>query len=285
MATPQPLICHIIYRLAVGGLENGLVNLINNLPDSDYRQAIVCVTESTDFAKRIRRPAVEIREVHKRSGKDIPAYARMWHVLRELRPTIVHTRNLPALDMLLPARLAGVRRFVHSEHGLDMIELGGRNTKYNRLRWASQALVDRYLTVSHDLNNWLCREVGIPAAKTETIYNGVDTATFSPDGPARRALPSGFAPHGTVVVGTIGRLDTLKNQLGLARAVGLMLKMRPDVRGSLRLVIVGDGKQRTDIEAALADADARDLAWLPGFRNDTPEIYRSLDIFVLPSFR
>src|SRR5262249_31215928 len=59
----------------------------------------------------------------------------------------------------------------------------------------------------------------------------------------------------------------------------------PALRQSLRLVIIGDGKSRGDIEAALADANARDLAWLPGFRDDTAELYRSLDIFVLPSFR
>jgi sugar transferase (PEP-CTERM/EpsH1 system associated) len=285
MPSRQPLVCHVIYRLAVGGLENGLVNLVNNLPEDGYRQAIVCVTEATDFARRIRRSDVAIREVRKRPGKDVAAYGRMWQVLRELRPDVVHTRNLPALDMMVPARFAGVRRYVHSEHGLDMIELGGTNRKYNCLRRLSRVLVDRYITVSRDLNDWLRREVGVPEARLETIYNGVDTARFSPDAPARRALPSGFAPDGSIVVGTIGRLDALKNQIGLARAFVRVLTLRPALRASLRLVIIGDGKVRADIEAVLAAANARELAWLPGFRDDMPEIYRALDIFLLPSLR
>ncbi|MFZ0692565.1 MAG: TIGR03088 family PEP-CTERM/XrtA system glycosyltransferase [Alphaproteobacteria bacterium] len=284
-----PLICHIIYRLAIGGLENGLVNLINNLPTGSYRHAIVCVTSATEFRNRIRNPDIEIYEIHKRLGKDIAAYGRMWRVLKRLKPTIVHTRNLPALDMIVPAALAGVPRFVHSEHGLDLIEIDGQNFRYNWLRRLSRILVDRYITVSNDLNRWLRHEIGVPESRIETIYNGVDTDRFSPPGlrrgPGRDILPAGFAPDGAIVIGTIGRLDPLKNQLGLVEAFLHVLETRPALRQVLRLVIVGDGYQRPEIEAALIAGKARDLAWLPGFRDDTPNLYRSLDIFVLPSLR
>ena len=280
-----PLICHIIYRLAVGGLENGLVNLLNNLPTGSYRHAIICVTGATDFRKRIRNPDIDIYEIRKRLGKDIAAYGRMWRVLKRLKPKIVHTRNLPALDMIAPAVLAGVRRFVHSEHGLDIIEIEGKNFRYNWLRRLSRILVDRYITVSNDLNRWLRHEIGVPEARIVTIYNGVDTDRFRPDGPGRGILPESFAPEGSIVIGTVGRLDPLKNQLGLVEAFLHVLERRPALRGILRLVIVGDGDQRGEIETALAAGNARDLAWLPGYRDDTPNLYRSFDIFVLPSRR
>jgi len=285
MTTGPKLICHVIYRLSVGGLENGLVNLINNLPQDAYRHAIVCVTEATDFRNRIRRSGVEIHEIHKRPGKDVGAYARMWAIIRRLKPRIVHTRNLPAIDMIAPAWLAGVPRFVHSEHGLDLVEIDGKNPRYNGLRRLSRIMVDRYITVSADLNNWLRQEIGVPSSRLETIYNGVDTERFSPQRKHRPPLPEGFAPPSSVVLGTLGRLDPLKNQLGLAQAFARLLANRPELRQRLRLVIVGDGDQREKIEAVLAAANARDLAWLPGFRDDTPALYQALDIFVLPSLR
>lgn len=284
--TPQrPLICHIIYRLAVGGLENGLVNLINNLPDDAYRHAIVCVTVATDFRDRIRRGDVEIHEIRKRRGKDISAYGRMWRLLRRLRPKLVHTRNLPALDMIVPAWLAGVRKFVHSEHGLDLLEIDGKNARYNRLRRLSRAVVNRYVAVSDDLTNWLRDQIGVPSSRLETIYNSVDTDRFSPDLPTRLVLPDGFAPRDAIVVGTVGRLDPLKNQLTLVEAFAQVLALCPELRQKLRLVIVGEGDQRGTIEAALAKACISDLVWLPGSRNDTAPLYRALDIFVLPSLR
>ncbi len=285
MTSQRPLVCHIIYRLAVGGLENGLVNLINNLPDDAYRHAIVCVTAATDFRDRIRRRDVEIHEIRKRRGKDLSAYGRMWRVLRQLRPRLVHTRNLPCLDMIVPAWLAGVRKFVHSEHGLDLLEIDGKNAKYNRLRRLSRTVVNRYVAVSDDLTTWLRDEIGVPSSRLETIYNSVDIDRFSRDMPARPILPEGFAPSHSIVVGTVGRLDPLKNQLALVEAFVRVLTLDPHLRQRLRLVIVGEGEQRGAIEAAIAKARISDLVWLPGSRNDTAEIYKALDIFVLPSLR
>ncbi|HTZ79286.1 MAG TPA: TIGR03088 family PEP-CTERM/XrtA system glycosyltransferase, partial [Stellaceae bacterium] len=271
-------------RLAVGGLENGVVNLINNLPDDAYRHAVICVTSATEFRQRIRRPDVEVHEIGKRPGKDIDAYRRMWQVLRRLRPQIVHTRNLPALDMLAPAWLAGVPRLVHSEHGLDMIELDGGNRKYNRLRRLSRSVVDRYVAVSGDLAGWLRREIGVPEARLDLIYNGVDTGRFTPEG-APAPLPANFAAAGAIVVGTAGRLEAVKNQVGLARAFCRALEQRPELRARLRLLVVGSGSQEQELRAILAAGDALDLAWLPGSRDDMPALYRAIDLFVLPSLR
>ncbi len=280
-----PLICHVIYRLSFGGLENGLVNLINKLPVDLYRHAIVCVTTATNFRERIRRSGVEIFELEKRAGKDIAAYARMWRLLVRLRPKIVHTRNLPALDMLIPAFAAGVPRFVHSEHGLDIVELDGKNAKYNTLRRASRVVVDRYVTVSRELREWLRHEIGVPERRIETIYNGVDTARFSPVGEGRSTLPPGFAPPGSIVIGTLGRFEAVKNQNALAVAFAKVLERRPEMRARLRLVMIGDGTERESIEASLSGHNLMDLVWLPGFRDDTPVLYRAFDIFVLPSLR
>jgi sugar transferase (PEP-CTERM/EpsH1 system associated) len=283
--TDRPLICHVIYQLAVGGLENGLVNLVNGLPDDAYRHAILCVTAATDFRRRIARPDVAIREIGKRPGKDVAAYGRLWRILREMRPRIVHTRNLPALDMLFPAWLAGVPRLVHSEHGLDMRELDGRNPRYNRLRRLSRAVVDRYVTVSRDLNDWLADEIGVRRDRLELIYNGVDTDRFAPGARKPDFLPPGFLPEGGIVFGTIGRFEAVKHQLGLVNAFIHLLAERPALRRSLRLVIVGEGSQRPEIEKALAEGNATELAWLPGLRDDTPDFYRAFDVFVLPSLR
>jgi sugar transferase (PEP-CTERM/EpsH1 system associated) len=284
--TDRPaLVCHLIYRLSVGGLENGLVNLINRLPEDGCAHAIICITGADNFRKRIRRQGVDVYEIHKRPGKDVAAYGRAWRILRRLRPRVVHTRNLPALDMLFAAKLSGVPRLVHSEHGLDKLEIDGKNRRYNALRRLSRVVVDKYITVSRDLGTWLRREIGVPEDRLETIYNGVDLARFAPDGPGRSILPESFRSDGTIVVGTLGRMDWVKNQVMLAQAFVRALERRPLLRGRLRLAIVGDGQDRTEIEALLGDAGVRDLAWLPGFREDTPSVYRALDIFVLPSLR
>ena len=278
-------ICHIIFKLDFGGLENGLVNLINKLPFCEYRHVILSLQTPTDFQKRIRRKDVEIYDIGKREGKDIRAYRRVWRLLRDLRPDIVHTRNIPTVDMLVPAALAGVSRLVHSEHGLDVRELDGQHKKYNMLRRLSRLIVDQYVTVSFDLAKWLNQRVGIPDSKISLIYNGVDTETFCPGTNGATVLPAGFAPKDAVIIGTVGRLEPVKDQITLTLVFLHILELHPELRDSLRLVIVGDGSLRTEIERMLKLANARELAWLPGFCSDTAELYRAFSMFVLPSRR
>ncbi len=217
-----PLIVHVIHRLDYGGMENGLVNLINRTPPDRARHAIVCLTGYTDFRDRIRNPDVPVLALGKRDGKDVAAYWRLWRVLRRLAPDIVHTRNLPAVDMVVPAALARVPVRIHGEHGRDVTELVGGQRKYRAIRRAVSPLVDRYIPLSRELETWLAEEIGVPRAKITRIYNGVDVARFHPAEPARAPLPdAAFASPdapGIAVIGTVGRMATVKNQPLLARA-------------------------------------------------------------------
>ena len=118
MKTPQPLLAHVVFRFGVGGLENGIVNLINHLPRERWRHVIVSLTDvSREFTERIIRPDVHYVALGKRPGHLVRDYPQLLRVFKALRPAVVHTRNLAALEATVPAWLAGVRARVHGEHG------------------------------------------------------------------------------------------------------------------------------------------------------------------------
>lgn len=283
---PPPLVAHIIHRLAVGGLENGLVNLINHMSPARYRHAIVCLTEYTDFRERIHNAHVPVIALQKDEGHDIGLYLRLWRVLRVLRPAIVHTRNLSGLEHLALAAMARVQGRIHGEHGRDMYDLDGTNVKYNLLRRAIKPFVHHYIAVSVDLADWLVRTVGADRRRVTQIYNGVDIQRFAPRVGARPPLgPEGFVSQGTMVMGTVGRMHAVKDQLTLVRAFLHILATDPPAREYLRLVLIGDGPLREEAQQLLRTAGAESLAWLPGERHDGPDIMRALDVFVLPSLR
>lgn len=279
-----PLIAHVIYRLQAGGMENGLVNLLNELPAGRYRHAVVCITESTDFADRIRRKDVSIHALHKRPGKDPGVYFRFWRLLRSLRPAVVHTRNLGALDLAPVAALAGVPYRIHGEHGWDAADAQGESRKYRWLRKLCNPAVTQYVAVSRDIERWLHTAIGVPAGKVQRICNGVDTGLFRPDGPAAGLF--GVPPAGTdppVVVGTVGRLDPIKGLDVLVEAVSELIRRDPSVRARLRLVIVGDGPLFGEVSEQLRESGLGDVALLAGRRDDVPAVYRDMDVFVLAS--
>lgn len=281
----RPLVLHLVYRFDTGGLENGVVNLINHLPPQAYRHAVVALTEVVPaFAQRIVRDDVQFISLHKPPGHGWMLYPRLFRLFRELRPAIVHTRNLAALECQVPAWLAGVRGRVHGEHGRDVEDLDGSN---RRLQWARRLyrpFVHRYVALSRDLAGYLQQRVGVPDARIAQIYNGVDSRRFSPAAGGRAPLAGcPFNGPGLFVVGTVGRMQTVKNQTLLARAFVRALALRPALRPRLRLAMVGDGPLRAESQALLDAAGVADLAWLPGERADVPDVMRALDCFVLPS--
>ena len=176
------LIAHVIHRLDVGGMENGLVNLINHMPSDRYRHAIICLTDATRFEDRIERNDVEVFSLHKRAGHDWGLYVRLWRLFRRLKPDVVHTRNLAALEAVLPAAWAGVPVRIHGEHGRDVEDIDGTKRKYQWLRRVLAPLVHRFIALSQDLESYLLNTVGVPneSSKVVRIINGVDVEKFRP---------------------------------------------------------------------------------------------------------
>ncbi len=276
-----PLVAHVIYALGTGGLENGLVNIINRAAPERYRHVIICLTRAEGFENRITAANVDLISLHKRPGHDLAVYWRLWRTLLSLRPAIVHTRNLAALEMqVMAALIPGVKR-VHGEHGRDIHDIDGSNKKYNVLRRALRFLVHRYIAVSQDLEQWLIEVVKVPAAKVRQIYNGVDQQTFSP-GPANVATPAGFLADDIQIVGTVGRLAEVKDQLTLIQAFHQLIK-GPLENRRLRLLIVGDGPMYQTLYDKITELGLSEYIWMPGDREDIPELLRLMDIFVLPS--
>lgn len=271
-----PVIAHIVYRFDVGGLENGMVNLINHMPEGAYRHVIICLHGySAEFLKRLRRPDIEIFSLYKALGKDPRAYLRLWRLLRALKPDVVHTRNLGTIDCLPIAAAAGVPARIHGEHGWDVQDIDGTNRKYRWLRRATIPFTHRYVTVSRELAAWLSATIRIPGEKIVHIYNGVDANRFKP-ADSRNA-------SGAFVIGSVGRFAEVKDPLNLVEAFILLMQRRPEFEGKVRLVMLGDGPLRPAAVSRLRQSGFDRYADLPGAQDDVADRLRELDVFVLPS--
>lgn len=270
---PEPLIAHVVHRLDYGGLENGLVNLLNRLPDTTGRHAVVCMTRASDFRTRLRRPDIPVYEIDKRPGKDPGAYLRLWRLLRHLRPALVHTRNTGVLDCQPVARAAGVRTGLHGYHGWDVDDLHGQDPRRNRLRRLCDPFVRHYVAVSRQIESWMTGTLGIDPGRISRICNGVDTGRFRPAQP----------PEAEFVIGTVGRLQAVKNQALLLEAFARLLADRPAERARLRLALIGDGPERGRLERMAVEAGMADRVDFAGWNDDVAASLASLSVFVLPS--
>jgi sugar transferase (PEP-CTERM/EpsH1 system associated) len=272
-----------MYRFDTGGLENGIVNLINHMPADRYRHAVIALTVVTDFRHRIQRDDVEFISLHKAPGHGIWLFPRLFALFRRLRPAIVHSRNLAALEAQLPAWAAGVPVRIHGEHGRDVGDLDGSNVTYQLVRRFYRPFVNYYLALSQDLRDYLTTQIKVPEDKVLQVYNGVDTDRFHPVGLDHSIRGCPFSRHDHWIVGTVGRMQTVKDQPTLVRAFIRALEIDPSLSERLRLVMIGDGPLRAECKQLLEAGRIGDLAWLPGERGDVAEIMGGFDCFVLPS--
>ncbi|TCV88150.1 TIGR03088 family PEP-CTERM/XrtA system glycosyltransferase [Sulfurirhabdus autotrophica] len=283
MGKNPPLIAHVVHHFRVGGMENGMINLINHMPKDRFRHVVICLDDYTDFRERILRKDVEFYALAKPAGRDVTWYFRLWRLLRKLSPAIVHTRNLSAIEGQFVAFAAGIRARIHGEHGRDVFDLHGENRKYNLLRKLARPFVGHYIAVSRDLEQWLIQTVGVKPQRVSQIYNGVDSTFFRPRDEKQAIGPADFAPENALVIGSVGRMAEVKDYPNLVRAFIRMLEIEPTARQRARLVIIGEGVSREICMRLLKQACAEDLAWLPGESSDVAPILRNMDLFVLPS--
>ena len=170
LAGERPLIAHVLYSFDVGGLENGVVNLINHMAPERFRHIVVALAQcAPDFCQRVQRADVEFISLHKPPGHGIKLYPRLYRLFRERRPAVVHTRNLAALECVVPAALAGVPARVHGEHGWDVSDPQGTRRKFQLLRRAYSPFVSRYVALSGHIESYLVDRVGIDADRVERI--------------------------------------------------------------------------------------------------------------------
>jgi sugar transferase (PEP-CTERM/EpsH1 system associated) len=273
----RPLhVAHVVRSLEVGGLENGVVNLVNALTDG-FKHTVICVESVGRLRGRLREHA-DVLTLGRGATRGPLACVRVAAVLRRLRPDIVHSRNWPAIDAIPGARLAGVRAIIHGEHGREEADPQGLNRHRNRIRRGLALLVGRFVTVSDDLRRWMIDTVRIPASKVVTIHNGVDTNRFSDQerDSWRRVLGVGDRVR---VIGSVGRLDPVKDHETLIRAVARIAPEQPDAM----LVIVGDGPRRQSLGALADTLRLNDRIQMLGERDDVARLLRGFDVFVLSS--
>ena len=276
-------IAHVLHSFATGGLENGVVNIINNLPEGEYQHSIISVTKhDPEFLSRIKRDNVDVYDLNKPPGRSLGWLVQCWRLFRKLRPDICHTRNLGAIEAQVSALLAGVKYRIHGEHGWDVFDVGGTNVKYQKLRKIFKPFIHQFIALSIEAQDYLLQKVGVASSKVERICNGVDVAKFTPK--AKSLVFENFPINEQdIVFGTVGRLAEIKNQTFLVDAFIELIKQCPESSEQLKLVIVGDGVLRPQLQERIDEHQLSENIFLAGQRSDIADCLSVFDVFVLPS--
>lgn len=262
-------IAYLTNSLRAGGLERVVTLLASGMKARGHTPFICCYDARGDYeADRAEGLGIQVHVILREPGVDFSYVHKLRTWLRDVRAEVLHTHNSTALFYgALAGAAAGVPVRIATEH--DGVFPRSRSAAYS-----NRVLVSRVLThtvaVSEAVKNLWCESDGVSRDKVIVIPNGV------PD--TRRPRP----PHSGCRVGMVGRLSSEKGADVLLRALALLPRERyPD----LKLVVVGDGPQRPELEQLIRSLGVEDRVEMMGTRHDVPEILATLDIFALPSRR
>jgi glycosyltransferase involved in cell wall biosynthesis len=268
-------IVHVLSSLGVGGQERVALDLAISQKSQGHRVAVMALAPLPDGAMidEFVAAQIEIVRVEKRgSGIDATLTARIAMALRHHGVDVVHTHNPMPLIYAAPAARMLRKAAIHTKHGRNPAGVGNRALR----RIASQC-VHFFVAVSDITAEQAIAQYDCPKSKLRTIANGIRLERYVPDAKLRAETRAELNLGDAWVVGTVGRLDEFKNQSMLVRA------MAPLLSPLCRLVIVGDGPSRSDVEAEVARLPDPRFCVMTGRRMDVPRLMPAFDVFALSS--
>lgn len=276
-------VMHVLSKLDTGGLENGIINLCNNLDRERFEPAICCLNGFGSMAQRLRAD-VKLFNLNLPDERNLLYSLKLAGFYRREKPDIVHAHGWGqcSLYAVTGARIAGVPVVVNGEHGAVFTR-----RRQIFLQKITALLSTTLLSVSESLKGKVAEELGIPALKIKVIHNGVDTQIFTGGydvSGLKEELIKKFNFHigaKTLVIGSVGSLKRQKNQIILLEALKALNMENPD--NNIKVIFVGDGPDKLMLEKYVTDNNMKGQAVFLGERNDIPRLLSLFDIFVSTS--
>ena len=279
MRAPAIRILHTVFSLDPGGMENGIVNIVNALDPERFEVSVCCLESRGAFADRLP-PAVEVSVLTRKPKFSLELCRKLRGEILRKRPHLIHSHNLGPLIYSGIATFGGITAPIlqgeHAEltpHDLDPFRLQMRRWLYGCCRAVH--------SVGHGLHRQL---VGLKfsESKLRVIVNGVDTDRFAPatvDERLSRRCELGIPEH-AVVAGIVGRFGPFKQHQALIEA----FEPVADRMADLHLLVVGGGGPRELAIRELASLSRHsNRIHLTGYQCDPAPFYQAMDLLVVPS--
>ncbi|UJA19996.1 glycosyltransferase [Thermoleophilia bacterium SCSIO 60948] len=220
--------------------------------------------------ERFERAGVRFIGLKRSSAKDLTAWKPLISMMRRERIDVLHSHGFGSnVWGALTGSLASVPVIVAHEHTWSF---EGRPLRKFLDRQLIARRADAFLAVSSEDRRRMIEIEGIPEDKVTFVPNGIPT-------PGERGEAAGLRtefgiPPGAPVVGTV---CTLRRQKALDVLVGAAVKLRVEFP-DLRVLIIGNGKERAYVEEAIARFDAEPTVILAGFRPDATDLVHMFDV-------
>lgn len=262
----------LVLGLSPGGTQRLVIEICKRL-SGRVESMVCCLDDRGDWAAELEGLNIPVVALGRQPGFHPSMALQVAGIIKANHIDVVHCHHYtPYVYGVLAATLTGAK-LVFTEHGrLSDGVPSGRRKLVNPIL---SMLPGRIYSVSGDLKQHMVAE-GFPARCIEVIYNGIDPAR-RPTAIHRQAAREllGLRPE-SFVIGTVGRLDPVKNLPVMLQASAMLRQTHPEAH----TVIIGDGPERAGLESSAASLGITDAVTFAGHRDDVRMLMPAFDVYV-----
>ncbi len=274
-----PLISIFLPSLGCGGAERVQIFLAQRFVECGYRVDLLLAKCGGPYLSEV--PA-NVNLVDLKAGRVLASLPALVRYLRSARPVALFSAmDHSNIIALLAKKLARINtHIVISIHNTLSIDVKNSNIRSSLVVYMARWLygwADSVVAVSRGVADDLSKTIGLPRERIQVIYNPVVVPKLF-DLAKETVEHSWFCSRELPVLLGVGRLTVQKDYPTLLRAVSLIVKVRP-----LRLVILGEGRERSNLEALVCALGLEDTVDMPGFVKNPYAYMSKASVFVLSS--
>jgi glycosyltransferase involved in cell wall biosynthesis len=260
-----------------GGLERVVISILESLDRFKFNPSFCSLIKPEPaLFDKIEKLGLPCHVLDKGEGVSLSLPFRLSRVFRSENVQLVNSHDIGATLYAAPAgRLAGVRGVIHTDHS----QILAKSKFLGVYGWLLRNLVAHSITVSSDLEDHLVGKYGVRPGRVTIIPNGIDTSVFSGERDTGRLRMELGIGESDAVIGSVGRLTLQKGVEYLLKAFEMVLERNRAVK----LVIVGEGELRGELESLALELGIRDRVVFTGIRQDIPDLLALFDVFALAS--
>lgn len=267
----------ITHDMAIGGLQQVIVNLCRNLNRNIFEPSVLCLRRGGEFAMQIERLGIKLITLPQKNKTDYFSFLKVARILKREKIDIIHTHNTqPFIDGTMAALLSGVKTIIHTDHARSFPD----KKRYMFLEWAMSHFAYKIVGVSEHTSENLLKYERISPKKLLTVLNGIDGERYD-------IMIDKIQKRRDLGINLDGPIIGLGVRLSDQKGISYLLKAIPDIikkHPNLSVVIAGKGERSNQLisEANQLGINGKNVFFI-GPRLDIPEIIKLFDIYVLPS--
>ena len=271
-------VVHLTFDMSIGGAEKVICNLIENMDPSKVDASILCIDQPVGpFGTQLRKKGFKIISFNRKPGFDLNLVLRIRKFITLNKVDVLHCHQYtPYVYGVISAAFTPCK-IIFTEHGRFYPDQ--RKLKRVLINPFLCRFTDRIIAIAGDTKRALIEFENFPGHKIKVVYNGINDTGHLPfkNSDLKNHLKIG---DDTIVLGTVARLDLIKNQAMMIRALKIVRQEHPDTI----VIIVGDGPERKNLENLSSTLQLTPNVFFTGFSEDAISYYHIMDIFLLTSF-